>query len=187
MQYTEKFLATTVNVIEKLPVEQITKAIAELSDLKQRKGRLFIIGVGGSAANASHAVNDFRKIAGIETYTPVDNVAELTAITNDIGWDFTFIDWLVTSNLNENDCLLIFSVGGGSEETSRNIIAAIVHAKTQHAKVIGIVGRDGGFTKKNSDVCILIPTIKKELITPIAESLQAVIWHLMATHPELKK
>lgn len=188
MQYIENYMENTIKVINLLTKNEIKRVVEELLALKQRQfGRLFIIGVGGSAANASHAVNDFRKIAGIEAYTPTDNVSELTAITNDRGWEYAFVDWLIVSKLNKNDLLLVFSVGGGSEKTSKNIVNAIVYAKHQNANVIGIVSRDGGFTKKHADTCILIPTVNKKLITPIAESLQAVIWHLLATHPDLIK
>jgi D-sedoheptulose 7-phosphate isomerase len=145
--------------------------------------------VGGSAANASHAVNDFRKLAGIETYAPTDNVAELTARTNDEGWESVFSAWLRVSNLNEKDCIFILSVGGGSKEknVSTNLVEAIDYAKEVGAKVTGIVGRDGGYTAKNSETCLIIPTVSVSSVTPHAESFQAVIWHLLVSHPNLKE
>jgi D-sedoheptulose 7-phosphate isomerase len=158
---------------------EIVKAIEVLSTIRANGGRLFILGVGGSAANASHAVNDFRKIAGIETYTPTDNVAELTARTNDEGWDTTFAEWLKTSKINSKDAIMIFSVGGGSEHTSLNIKRAIDLAKEHNAKIIGIVSRDGGYTKQNANACVLIPVIDQNRITPHAEGWQGIIWHLL--------
>lgn len=159
-----------------------------IDELFNLKGRLFVLGVGGSAANASHAVNDFRKLLNIECYAPTDNVAELTARTNDEGWERVFIDWLKVSRLDHNDMLLIFSVGGGNEEkkVSLNLVEAVKYAKEVGAKVAGIVGRDGGYTKKVADVCILIPTVNPLLVTPICESLQAIIWHAIAFHPTLQ-
>ena len=185
--HVTEYLSAAYKVMNSLPHDDIRTAVATLSMLKQVKGRLFIIGVGGSAANASHAVNDFRKIAGIETYTPVDNVSELTARTNDQGWEYTFIDWLITSHMNKNDCLLVLSVGGGSAKTSKNIVNAIIYAEQQNTPVISIVSRDGGFAAKHSTVCILIPPPKKQFITPLSESFQSVILHLLATHPDVVK
>ena len=157
-------------------------------NVKKNNGRLFVLGVGGSAANASHAVNDFRKLAGIETYAPTDNVAELTARTNDEGWQTVFSGWLKVSKLNSKDCLFILSVGGGNKEkvVSPNLIEAIDLAKVVGARVTGIVGRDGGYTAQNADVCLVVPNVNPETVTPHSESFQAVIWHLMVSHPKLK-
>jgi len=162
--------------------------IIELEKLKISHGRLFILGVGGSAANASHAVNDFRKICNIESYSPTDNVSELTARINDDGWETSYVNWLKGCRLSSSDALMIFSVGGGNEEKkiSQVIIKAIEYAKSLSMKVFGIVGRDGGYTAKNSDVCIIIPTVNSEHVTPHTESLQAVIWHLLVSYPSLK-
>jgi D-sedoheptulose 7-phosphate isomerase len=159
-----------------------------LAEVKSSCGRLFVLGVGGSAANASHAVNDFRKLAGIETYAPTDNVAELTARTNDEGWETVFSGWLRVSKLSSKDCLFILSVGGGNKEknVSTNLIEAIDLAKEVGARVTGIVGRDGGYTSKNADVCLVIPNLNPNSVTPHAESFQTVIWHLMVSHPKLK-
>jgi len=178
-QYTTQYLSETKQIADGVDQLEIIKAIEILSILKTEGGRLFILGVGGSAANASHAVNDFRKIAGIETYAPTDNVSELTARTNDEGWDTIFVEWLKTSKVNNKDAILIFSVGGGSEHTSLNIKRAIDLAKERNAKIIGIVSRDGGYTKRNSDACVLIPVIAQDRITPHAEGWQGIIWHLI--------
>jgi len=156
--------------------------------VKKQDGRLFLLGVGGSAANCSHAVNDFRKIAHIETYTPVDNVSELTARANDEGWDTIFVEWLKGSHLSKKDVVMVFSVGGGNLEKniSTNIVSALKYAKKIGAKILGIVSRDGGYTKKVADVCILVPVSRDEMITPLAEAFQAVIWHAMVNHPLLQ-
>ena len=160
----------------------------KLSEVKKRRGRLFLLGVGGSAANCSHAVNDFRKIAGIESYAPTDNVAELTARTNDEGWQSVFLEWLKTSNLTSNDAVFVFSVGGGSLEKniSPNLVRAISFAKQLNADVMGIVGRDGGYTATAADACVIIPTVNEQTVTPHAEAFQAVIWHILVSHPLLK-
>ena len=162
--------------------------VALLAECRARAGRLFILGVGGSAANASHAVNDFRKICGLESYAPTDNVSELTARTNDEGWAGVFEGWLRVSRLRETDALLILSVGGGNleKQVSPNLVAAIRYAKTVGAKVAGIVGRDGGYTAQAADACILVPTVNAKHVTPHAEAFQAVLWHLLVTHPALK-
>ena len=159
-----------------------------LVDVKSTGGRLFVLGVGGSAANAGHAVNDFRKLAGIETYAPTDNVAELTARTNDEGWQTVFSGWLKVSKLNSKDCLFILSVGGGNkhENVSPNLIEAIDLAKEVGARVTGIVGRDGGYTAQKADVCLVVPTVNPSTVTPHSESFQTVLWHLMVSHPKLK-
>lgn len=175
--------------IDGIDRKAINALIDELYKLKENKGRLFILGVGGSAANASHAVNDFRKLCGIEAYAPTDNVAELTARTNDDGWDSVFVNWLKVSRLSKIDAILVLSVGGGSmtQNVSNNLVRGLKYAKEVGSRVYGIVGRDGGYTKKVADVCILIPTINPLLITPICESLQAIIWHAIAFHPTLNE
>lgn len=178
-EYAKQYLSETQEVLQKIEVSDIVKTIEIISKLKESNGRLFILGVGGSAANASHAVNDFRKIAGIETYTPTDNVAELTARTNDEGWNTTFTRWLETSKLNKNDVLLILSVGGGSISTSLNIKEAIDYAVKKQSKIVSIVSRDGGYSRQKSDACILIPVVSTDRITPHAEGWQGVIWHLI--------
>jgi len=177
--YTERYLEETYEIMKKIDKNDIVKAIEILAALKKSNGRLFILGVGGSAANASHAVNDFRKLAGIETYAPTDNVSELTARTNDEGWNTIFYKWLETSRLNEHDVLLILSVGGGSETISLNIKEAIDLAVTKNSKIVAIVSRDGGYAKKNADACVLIPVVAEERITPHAEGWQGVVWHLI--------
>jgi len=186
--YTDKYLSEAIKIIQLVDKNSIDNAIELLSDVKKAGGRIFFLGVGGSAANASHAVNDFRKIAGIESYAPTDNVSELTARTNDDGWESVFVNWLAGSKLNSNDCIFIFSVGGGNIEknVSVNLINALKFAKGKNSKIIGIVGRDGGYTAKVSDVCIIIPTVNNDTITPHSESFQSVIWHLIVTHPALK-
>ncbi len=188
MDFIKRYLAESKEVIDGIDQSSVFQVIQLLSALKKRKGRLFILGVGGSAANASHAVNDFRKIVGIEAYAPTDNVSELTARTNDEGWHTVFSEWLKVSQLNNNDMILIFSVGGGNSEknVSPNLVSAIDYAKTVGAKIAGIVSRDGGYTKKMADVCVLIPVISVENTTPHAEGFQAIIWHLFVSHPLLK-
>jgi len=160
----------------------------ELAALRERGGRLFFIGVGGSAANCSHAVNDFRKIAGFEAYTPVDNVAELTARTNDEGWESVFVNWLKVSRFAARDMVFVLSVGGGSLEhnVSPNLVRALEHARDVGARIVGIVGRDGGYTAQVADACVIVPTINPETITPHAEAFQAVVWHLLVSHPAVK-
>ena len=179
LKYTEQYLLETQEIVQKIDKAQIVKAIEIISALKENNGRLFILGVGGSAGNASHAVNDFRKITGIESYAPTDNVSELTARTNDEGWNTTFYKWLEISKLKENDILLILSVGGGSETTSLNIKEAIDLAISKKSKIVAIVSRDGGYAKKNADACVLIPVIAEKRITPHAEGWQGVVWHLI--------
>jgi len=177
--YAALFLEATRQIAEQIDQSAIAAAIDLLQDLKQREGRLFILGVGGSAANASHAVNDFRKIAQIETYAPTDNVAELTAWVNDVSWEAVFINWLKTSHLRADDALLILSVGGGTANTSANLVQAMDHAKSVGAKVLAIVSRDGGYARQVADVTVLIPVVSQERITPHAESWQAVVWHMI--------
>lgn len=179
MSYIEQYLKETMTIVETVSKEEIEKGIEILKATRDNGGRLFILGVGGSAANASHAVNDFRKIGGIETYAPTDNVSELTARTNDEGWETTFTEWLKTSKINEKDTVMVFSVGGGSETTSLNIVNALKLAKEKGSKVISIVSRSGGYSKQVSDSCVLIPVVAESRITPHAEGWQGVIWHLM--------
>ncbi len=188
MQFIKRFLAESNTIIENLNVKEIEKAVDLLSVAREKQGRLFILGVGGSAANASHAVNDFRKIVGMEAYAPTDNVAELTARTNDEGWNSVFVRWLEVSRLTSNDVILILSVGGGNVEknVSPNLVAALQYANEKNAKIIGIVGRDGGYTAKVAHACILIPTCTPENITPHTEAFQSIIWHLFVSHPKLK-
>lgn len=187
-KFAEAFLAEAAAIIAKLDVASIEHAAGLLASTRTAGGRLFILGVGGSAANASHAVNDFRKIAGIEAYAPTDNVAELTARANDEGWASIFDAWLRTSRLRPEDLLLILSVGGGNVEqnVSPNLVAALKYAKSVGAKIIGIVGRDGGYTATVADACVLIPTVNAAHITPHTEAFQAVIWHLLVSHPAVK-
>jgi len=177
--YVKQFLVETQKIAEQIDQVSIDQAIELLQTLKNTGGRLFILGVGGSAGNASHAVNDFRKIANIETYAPTDNVSELTAWVNDSSWEVTFINWLKTSRLKSTDTIMVLSVGGGSATTSLNLVRAMEYGKEVGAKIISIVSRDGGRAKQLSDVCILVPVVSAERITPHAESWQAVIWHLM--------
>ena len=186
--YAEQHLRETTEVVSKIDPALCEKAVDLLVDVRARGGRLFILGVGGSAANASHAVNDFRKIGGLECYAPTDNVSELTARTNDEGWASVFVEWLKGSRLNEKDALLIFSVGGGNVEknVSPNLVSALQLAKERGASVLGIVGRDGGYTAKVADVAIIIATVNPENTTPHSEAFQAVVWHLFVSHPKLK-
>ena len=188
MSFTQQYLEETQKVVAQLNAAAIEKAVDELASVRERGGRLFILGVGGSAANASHAVNDFRKICGFECYAPTDNVSELTARTNDEGWATVFSEWLKGSRLNAKDALLIFSVGGGNLEknVSPNLVSAIQLAKQAGASVIGVVGRDGGFTAKEATACVIIPTVNPEHVTPHSEAFQAVVWHLFVSHPKLK-
>jgi D-sedoheptulose 7-phosphate isomerase len=188
MSFTDDYLAEARAVIDALDTAAIERLADELVALRERGGRLFILGVGGSAANASHAVNDFRKLAGIEAYAPTDNVSELTARTNDEGWSTVFAAWLQTSRLKPDDMLLVLSVGGGSENpsVSPNLVEALRYAKSVGARVGGIVGREGGYTAKVADVAVLVPTINAEHVTPHAEAFQPVIWHLLVSHPRLK-
>ncbi len=189
MIFSEIFLQQTRRVVDELDTKAIEKVVDELAKIHKRSGRLFILGVGGSAANASHAVNDFRKICGFECYAPTDNVAELTARTNDDGWASIFSEWLKGSRLHKRDGLLIFSVGGGNLEknVSPNLVSAIQLAQQVGATILGVVGRDGGYTAKAAHACVIVPTVHIDLITPHTEAFQAVIWHLFVSHPKLKK
>ena len=188
MTYSKQHLDESIEITKAIDSGIIEKIVDLLAEVKSTGGRLFVLGVGGSAANASHVVNDFRKLAGIETYAPTDNVAELTARTNDEGWQTVFSGWLKVSKLNAKDCLFILSVGGGNKEknVSPNLIEAIDLAKSVGARVTGIVGRDGGYTAANADICLVIPTVNPITVTPHSESFQAVVWHLMVSHPKLK-
>jgi D-sedoheptulose 7-phosphate isomerase len=188
MSFTQTYLEETQKVVAGLDATTIEKVVEELARVRERGGRLFILGVGGSAANASHAVNDFRKICGFEAYAPTDNVSELTARTNDEGWATVLSEWLKGSRLNARDGLLIFSVGGGNMErnVSPNLVSAIQLAKQVGASVTGIVGRDGGYTAKEADACVIVPTVNAEHVTPHSEAFQAIVWHLFVSHPKLK-
>ena len=189
MNYIERYFIEAKEIIDLVDRQQIRKMIILLKAIRERKGRIFFLGVGGSAANASHAVNDFRKICGVEAYTPLDNVSELSARVNDDGWENVFIHWLKQSNLSKNDGIFVFSVGGGNLEKkiSVNLVRAIEYAKKVKAKVLGIVGRDGGYTAQMADACVIVPPIDSETITPHSESFQSVIWHLIVSHPEMKE
>jgi D-sedoheptulose 7-phosphate isomerase len=188
MTYTEKHLNEARQIIESIDAEAIEGMVKLLAQVRADGGRLFFLGVGGSAGNCSHAVNDFRKIAGFESYAPTDNVSELTARTNDEGWDTVFVEWLKTSRLSEKDAVFVFSVGGGDLEKniSPNLVRALQYAKAVGAGITGVVGRDGGFTATVADVCVIVPTVNPETITPHAEAFQAVVWHLLVSHPGLK-
>ena len=188
-EYISAFLDDAVTIIHKIDRDQIQRMSRILQDIRANGGRLFILGVGGGAGNASHAVNDFRKIAGIESYAPTDNVSELTARVNDDGWESVFESWLKGSRLNANDGIFVFSVGGGNAEknVSANLVNALRYAKEKGAKVIGVVGRDGGYTAKVADACVIIPTVNETTLTPQTEAFQAVIWHLLVSSPALQK
>jgi D-sedoheptulose 7-phosphate isomerase len=177
--YIETYFEETQKIVGSIDKDEIEKGVRILKEVRKNNGRLFILGVGGGAGHASHAVNDFRKIANIESYTPADNVSEMTAWINDVGWDVVFEKWLLTSRLNKNDALLIFSVGGGSEHTSKNIVKAVDLAKQTGAKIIAVVSRDGGYSGRNADSKILIPVVAENRITPHCEGWQSVIWHIL--------
>jgi len=187
--YIDKYFSQAKQIIQTIDRKAVKEAIKILLKTRQTGGRLFILGVGGSAGNASHAVNDFRKIAGIEAYAPTDNVPELTARINDDGWPSVFANWLKTSRLNAKDCVFVFSVGGGNlkKKVSVNLVEALKLAKKKGALVIGVVGRDGGYTLKVADACIVVPTVDEATITPHVESFQALIWHLLVSHPAMRK
>ena len=187
MEYSKRYFEEVIAISKAIDKHLIEKMVKIILDVKEKKGRLFFIGVGGSAANCTHAVNDFRKIGGIECYTPNDNVAELTARTNDEGWDTVYAPWLECSHLNEKDAVFVLSVGGGSKEKniSVNLIYALDYAKKMGARILGIIGRDGGYTKQVADVCVIIPTQSPDTITPHAEAWQAVVWHMLVTDPRI--
>jgi D-sedoheptulose 7-phosphate isomerase len=189
MSYAAQHLKEVTEIIQKIDIESIEKVADLLAKVKSDQGRIFFLGVGGSAGNCSHAVNDFRKIVEIESYAPTDNVSELTARTNDDGWPTIFEPWLKLSKLNSKDVVFIFSVGGGNLEKniSPNLVNALKLAKTVGAKITGVVGRDGGYTAQVADACVIIPTVNAETITPHSEAFQAVVWHLLVSHPKLKE
>jgi len=189
IMHSKTFFDEVARVARGIDVQTVERLAQELAALRGRGGRLFLLGVGGSAANCSHAVNDFRKLCGIEAYTPVDNVSELTARTNDEGWDTVFAAWLSTSRANGNDAVLVFSVGGGNAErnVSANIVAALDEAKKRGMKVFGVVGRDGGYTARVGDVVVVVPTAEATRVTPHTEAFQAVIWHCLVSHPDLQQ
>jgi D-sedoheptulose 7-phosphate isomerase len=189
MSYAAQHLKEATEIIQKIDIESIEKVADLLAKVKSDQGRIFFLGVGGSAGNCSHAVNDFRKIVEIESYAPTDNVSELTARTNDDGWPTIFEPWLKLSKLNSKDAVFIFSVGGGNLEKniSPNLVNALKLAKTVGAKITGVVGRDGGYTAQVADACVIIPTVNTETITPHSEAFQAVVWHLLVSHPKLKE
>lgn len=188
MTYTDQHLAETAEVLQKLDRAAIERVVDVLAEVRARGGRLFFLGVGGSAGNCGHAVNDFRKLAGFEAYAPTDNVSELTARTNDEGWETVFEAWLKGSRLKKEDGLFVFSVGGGSLEknVSPNLVGALQFAKQAGAAVVGVVGRDGGYTATVADACVIVPTVNPETVTPHSEAFQAVVWHLLVSHPRLK-
>jgi D-sedoheptulose 7-phosphate isomerase len=186
--HAAEFFSQSSAICARIDIGKIETLAAALDGVRERGGRLFMLGVGGSAGNCSHAVNDFRKLCGIETYSPVDNVSELTARTNDEGWDTIFVGWLEVSRLNERDAIFIFSVGGGDVErnVSTNLVKAIDFARSRGAKVFGIVGKETGYTAKNGDVVVVIPQVKAEWVTPLSEAFQAVVWHCLVSHPALQ-
>jgi len=188
MTYAQQHLNEAIEIIQKMDVATIEKIADLLATVKAEGGRIFFLGVGGSAGNCSHAVNDFRKIVGIESYAPTDNVSELTARTNDEGWPTIFVEWLKISKLLAKDMIFIFSVGGGNLEKniSPNLVEALKYAKTVGAKITGVVGRDGGYTAQVADACVIVPTVNADNITPHSEAFQAVVWHLLVSHPKLK-
>ena len=189
MGYAEQHMRESAEIIAKMDLAPIEKMVDLLATVKANGGRIFFLGVGGSAGNCSHAVNDFRKIVGIECYAPTDNVSELTARTNDEGWDTVFAAWLAGSRLRSEDAVFVFSVGGGSLEKniSANLVRALQYAQRVGAAIVGVVGRDGGYTAKVADACVIVPTVNPETVTPHSEAFQAVVWHLLVSHPSLKR
>ena len=187
MDYAKRYFEEVQTIARTIDLNLVEKMVETIHNVKKNEGRLFFIGVGGSAANCTHAVNDFRKIGGIECYTPNDNVAELTARTNDEGWDTVYAPWLKCSHLKEKDAVFVFSVGGGSKEknVSVNLIHALDYAKKIGSKILGVTGRDGGYTAQMADACVIIPTISQDTITPHAEAWQAVVWHMLVTDPRI--
>ena len=188
MTYSNLHLSETIEITKKIDTKKIENMVDLILNVRKEKGRIFFLGVGGSASNCSHAVNDFRKIIGIESYAPTDNVSELTARTNDEGWITIFSEWLKISNLSSKDLIFVFSVGGGSLEKniSPNIVEALKYGKSIGCKLVGVVGRNGGYTTKVADACVVIPTVNEKTITPHTEAFQAVVWHLIISHPKLK-
>lgn len=188
MTYPERYMEEVNKIAASINIRDIERIIEILLDVRHDRGRIFFLGVGGSAGNASHAVNDFRKLAGFEAYSPVDNVSELMARTNDEGWDTIFFEWLKGSRLRKEDAVFVFSVGGGDAEKniSRNLVRALEYAKSVKSRILGIVGRDGGFTAATADACVIVPTVNPDTVTPHAEAFQGIIWHLIASDPRLK-
>jgi D-sedoheptulose 7-phosphate isomerase len=188
MTYSERHLAETGAILERLDAAAIERVVSVLADVRARGGRLFFLGVGGSAGNCSHAVNDFRKLAGFEAYAPTDNVSELTARTNDEGWETVFVAWLQGSRLRAEDAVFVFSVGGGrlDKNISPNLVRALHYAREVGAAIVGVVGLDGGYTATVADACVVVPTVNPETVTPHSEAFQAVVWHLLVSHPALK-
>lgn len=188
MSYTLQHLSEAAEILGRFDSDAIERAAALLAETRARGGRLFLLGVGGSAANCSHAVNDFRKICGFEAYAPTDNVSELTARTNDEGWASVFVEWLKVSRLRKEDCVFVFSVGGGNVEknVSPNLVSALQYAKEIGTTILGVVGRDGGYTAQVADACVIVPTVNPANVTPHTEAFQAVVWHLLVSHPALK-
>jgi len=188
LSYGSEFFSDVIEVSRRFDVNAVEQMANELASLRERGGRLFLLGVGGSAGNCSHAVNDFRKLCGIEAYSPIDNVSELTARTNDEGWDTVFTGWLEVSRLNANDAILVFSVGGGDAQrnVSVNIVKAVDLGKARGARVLGIVGRDDGHTATRGDIVIVVPPVNADRVTPLSEAFQAVVWHCLVSHPALQ-
>ena len=188
MVYTNEYLSEVKLIVDRIDPKAIERMIDLIVEIRKNNGRMFFLGVGGGAGNSSHAVNDFRKIAGIEAYSPCDNVSELTARTNDDGWEQVFVGWLKGSRLNNNDGVFVFSVGGGNVEKniSANLVRALEHAQVVGAKILGIVGRDGGYTGRVADACVIVPTVNPNTVTPHTEAFQAVIWHLIVSHPKMR-
>jgi D-sedoheptulose 7-phosphate isomerase len=188
MDYTGHYLRESAQILTKLDRQAIAEMVRQLLKLRDRGGRLFILGSGGGAGHASHAVNDFRKIAGIEAYTPTDNVSELTARVNDDGWETSYVNWLKVSHLKRHDMIMIFSVGGGNKahQVSMNLVRCLEYAKEVGATIIGVVGRDGGYTAQVADACVVVPSFSASTVTPQVESFQAVVWHLIVSHPDLQ-
>ncbi len=189
MDFINQYFTEAKSILDKIDRNQIFKMVSIINEVRSKNGRLFILGAGGGAGHASHAVNDFRKICGIEAYTPTDNVSELTARINDDGWETVYVNWLKGSKLNKDDMIFIFSVGGGNLEKgiSVNIVKSLQYAKEVGAKICGVVGRDGGYTAREADACVVIPPVNSETITPHTEGFQALVWHLLVSHPELQK
>ena len=189
MNYSKKHLTEAINIINRIDSEKIENIVKIIKKVKNKKGRIFFLGVGGSAGNCSHAVNDFRKIVGIESYAPTDNVSELTARTNDEGWNSVFVEWLKVSKLNKNDLIFVFSVGGGNvkKKISVNLVEALKYGKTKKCNIVGVVGKDGGYTASVSSSCLIIPIVNNKTITPHTEAFQAVVWHCLVSHPLLQK
>ena len=188
MSYTNEYLSEVKLITDRIDTKAIERMIDLIVEIRKNNGRMFFLGVGGGAGNSSHAVNDFRKIAGIEAYSPCDNVSELTARTNDDGWEKVFVEWLKGSRLNNNDGVFVFSVGGGNVEKniSANLVRALEYAQVVGAKILGIVGRDGGYTGRIADACVIVPTVNPNTVTPHTEAFQGVIWHLIVSHPKMR-